>query len=492
MTNIPKGLQNPAYRLTAFYTKVPININIQTAYGVKRKKKKADSNTSKNAMSLINKISDFSKKTFHFLTYDIWRLTESEVTGMQRKLINLIKVVFLSIRRYNEDELQNKASALTYNTLLCIVPILAIFFGIARGFGLQKNLQDELDTYFKAQSDILNQLTIFIDSYLNYSKGGVFIGIGLIFLFFTAMGLISTIENSFNDIWQVKQGRTYWRKLTDYFSMLLILPILIISSSGLSIYISTQMSEYQFFFLDPLLKFTIKLSPYILSWILCTCTYIFLPNTKVKFKNALLAGIVTGTAFQIFQFFYINGQIWVSKYNAIFGGFAALPLLLLWLQLSWLIVLFGAELAFAGQNIENYDFETDTKHITHRYKDFLILVVSSVITKRFANGETAYTAEEITKEYNIPIRLTRQVLNILLEIRVIVETPDADGRTLRYQPAIDIHLLSIGYLFDKIERTGSENFKIDREHKFSAHWKEVLKIKGNAKELGDHVLIKDL
>lgn len=227
-------------------------------------KQKRESNSNKKTNRLLiffNKIGLWGKNLFHFLTYDIWRITENEVTGMQRKLINLIKVVFLSIRRYNEDELQNKASALTYNTLLCMVPILAIFFGIARGFGLQKNLQDELGTYFEAQSEVLNRLTIFIDSYLEYAKGGVFIGIGLFFLFFTAMSLISTIENSFNDIWQVKKGRTYLRKLTDYFSMLLILPILIIASSGISVYISTQMSEYQLYILDPLWKILLRLSP---------------------------------------------------------------------------------------------------------------------------------------------------------------------------------------------------------------------------------------
>lgn len=458
-------------------------------------KQKRESNSNKKTNRLLiffNKIGLWGKNLFHFLTYDIWRITENEVTGMQRKLINLIKVVFLSIRRYNEDELQNKASALTYNTLLCMVPILAIFFGIARGFGLQKNLQDELGTYFEAQSEVLNRLTIFIDSYLEYAKGGVFIGIGLFFLFFTAMSLISTIENSFNDIWQVKKGRTYLRKLTDYFSMLLILPILIIASSGISVYISTQMSEYQLYILDPLWKILLRLSPYFLTWILFTCIYIYLPNTKVKIKNALFAGIVTGTTFQLFQFFYIHGQIWVSKYNAIFGGFAALPLLLLWLQLSWLIVLFGAELAFAGQNIENYDFETDSKHITRRYKDFLIVVVASVIAKRFAKGEPAYTAEEISKEFSIPIRLTRQILNALIEIKVVVETPDAEQRTICYQPAIDINLLSIGYLFDKIEREGSENFKVDKNKQFSAHWEELLKIKKESKEISNSILLKDL
>ncbi len=454
--------------------------------------KKKQPKPQQQASPFFCRISEFFKMLWHFFTYDIWRLTENEVSGIQHKLINLIKVVFLSVRRYNEDDLQNKASALTYNTLLCIVPIFAIIFGIARGFGLQKNLQDELGYYFEAQSDILKKMTVFVDSYLNYTQTGVFIGIGLFFLFFTAMSLITTIENSFNDIWQVKKGRTFWRKLTDYFSMLLILPTLILSSSGISIYISTQISEYQLFFLDPLLKIIIRFSPYVLTWLLFTCIYIYLPNTKVKIKNAMLAGIVTGTVFQIFQFFYINGQIWMSKYNAIFGSFAALPLLLLWVQFSWLIVLIGAELAFAVQNIENYDFETDTKHVTHRYKDFLIIVITSVIAKQFAEGKQPYTADEISKNFNIPLRLTRQILNILLEIKVITETTNEMERSICYQPAVDINILSVGYLFDKIEREGSENFKIDKNQQFKAHWEQLLKMKESTKEMNKNVLLKDL
>lgn len=325
------------------------------------------------------------KQILHFLRYDIWRLTENEVTGIRVRFYNLIKVIILSVRRYSEDELQHKASALTYYTLLSIVPVLAVFFGIAKGFGMQNNLQGELEYYFEAQSGLLSRLIVYIDSYLEHTKSGVFIGIGLILLFWTAMNLIGTIEKSFNDIWQVKKGRSYWRKFTDYFSMLLILPVLIISSSGISIFLSTKLSEFAHFdILSPFVQFALRFSPYVLTWILFTCVYIFIPNTHVKIKNAFISGIVTGTAFQLFQFFYIHGQIWVSKYNAIYGSFAAIPLLLLWVQLSWLIVLFGAELAFAGQNIEEYEFEKDSKHISRRFYDFLILVIASVITKRFS------------------------------------------------------------------------------------------------------------
>lgn len=453
--------------------------------------KRGGSSRAQSSWSKI--ICEQSKYIFHFLTYEIWRISNHEVTGIRVRLYNLIKVIILSIRHYQEDNLQNKASALTYYTMLSIVPILTLLVAIARGFGLQEFLQGELQNYFEAQSELLNKVLGFVDSYLSTIQSGFFIGVGLLFLFWTAMSLIGTIEESFNAIWQVKKGRTYWRKITDYFSMLLILPVLLISSSGLSIFFSTHLSELFYFnILDPLVQWLFKLTPYFLTWVLFTCVYIYLPNTKVKLRNALLAGIVSGTAFQIFQYFYINGQIWVSKYNAIYGSFAAIPLLLLWLQLSWLIVLFGAELAFAGQNIENYNFESDSKCISARYRSFLLVVIVSIIAKRFAEGSKPYNAEEIARNNNIPIRLSRQLLNKLTEVGIIAEMSVDGEREYCYQPAVDIHLLSLGYLFDRIDRFGSENFKVDRDKRYASHWKVLLESRRQMLEHDGSVLLKDL
>lgn len=440
----------------------------------------------------MNTLNEQFRSLFLFLTDGIWRITENEVTGFRERLYNLIKVIILSVRRYKEDELQNKASALTYYTLLSIVPILAMFFAIARGFGLQEVLEQELAKSFEAQSDVLIQVTQFVNSYLEHTKNGVFIGIGIIFLFWAAMSLIGTIEASFNSIWQVKKGRSVLRKITDYFSMLLILPVLIISSSGLSIFLSTKMADITMLqFASPFIRQLLSFTPYVLTWITFTCIYIFLPNTKVKIKNALLSGIVTGTAFQLFQFVYIHGQIGVSKYDAIYGSFAALPLLLLWLQLSWLIVLFGAELAFAGQNIENYAFENDSRRISRRYNDYLILIIASIIVKRFEKGETPYSAEDISKESRIPIRLTRQILNLLTEANLIIEVNSPDERSIHYQPALDISNLSIGYLFSKIDKFGSENFKVDKNI-FNKQWKKLIDSKELILKNDSQILLKDL
>lgn len=224
-----------------------------------------------------------------------------------------------------------------------------------------------------------------------------------------------------------------------------------------------------------------------------TVLYLMLPNTKVRFLNGFVAAIVAGIAFQIFQYLYINGQIWVSKYNAIYGSFAALPLLLLWLQLSWLICLFGAEISYASQNVNKFSFERDSKNITRRYKDFLTLLIASLIAKRFAKGEKPYTADELSESYRIPIRITTEILYLLVELNIITETRYGnDDLIVHYQPAIDINQLSIGLLFTKIDERGSENFKIDTSDLFKKEWEALLKTRKDMMNENASVLLKDI
>lgn len=244
-------------------------------------------------------------------------------------------------------------------------------------------------------------------------------------LLWTVINLVSNIEITFNRIWGVKKARNMYRKITDYFSMFLLMPILIVVSGGLSIFMSTMLKQIEdFVLLAPIMKFLIRLIPFVLTWFMFTGLYIFMPNTKVKFKHALISGILAGSAYQAFQFLYISSQLWVSRYNAIYGSFAALPMFLLWLQISWTICLFGAELTFAGQNIRNFSFDKDTQNISRRYRDFISILIMSLIAKRFEQNEPPYTSEQLADEHQIPIRLTNQTLYQLQEINLIHRSCD--------------------------------------------------------------------
>ena len=319
-----------------------------------------------------------------FLTYDIWRITEDEVTRTTFSLYNIIKTIYLCINRFTKDRLINKASALTYSTLLAIVPILAILFAVARGFGFDNLMEAQIRMGFGGDNETTETILHFVDTYLSQTKSGIFIGIGLVMLLWTVLNLINNIEATFNRIWQVKKARSMFRKITDYFSMFLLLPLLIVLSSGLTIFMTTALKNMaDFALLAPILKIMVQLIPFALTWFMFTGLYIFMPNTKVKFRHALISGILAGTAHQAFQFLYISGQLWVSRYNAIYGSFAALPLFLLWLQTSWTICLFGAELTYAGQNIRYFSFDKDTRNISQRYRDFVAILIMSLIAKQF-------------------------------------------------------------------------------------------------------------
>lgn len=452
-------------------------------------KKKAGKKT------LGERINALLTRTIHFVTYDIWRITENEVSGLKELYINVIKTMILAIRGFQSENLQTKASALTFSTLLSIVPLLAVLVGVAKGFGFQGTVRQELFDYFPGHELELSKAFEFVESYLAQAQGGVIIGVGLILLFYTVINLISSIEDTFNDIWQIQKSRLWYRKISDYMALFLILPLLMTASSGLSIFMSTLQSSFlsQFLFFTPLVELALNITPYLITIMVFTGLYISLPNTKVRFINGLIAGILTGCAFQFFQFIYITGQIWVSKYNAIYGSFAALPLLLLWLQLSWLICLFGAEITYASQNVKKFSFERDSKNISRRYKDFLTLLIASLITKRFVNGEKPYTADELSVAYRIPIRITTQILYLLTELHIIIEVNyGEDERVVHYQPAVDINKITVSYLLTQMDEYGSENFKIDTSSLFNKEWEALLKTREDMIKANNNILLKDL
>lgn len=444
----------------------------------------------------MTKSSNFTtrvKNLLRFFSQDIWRITETEISKSRLIFYNSIKTLIVAVRGFTEDNLQIKASALTYYTLFAIVPVLALIFAIGRGFGFQDLIVESISQQFSVQSGVLPYLLDFVDKYLARVQGGVFVGIGVAVLFWSVMSGFRQIELTFNDIWQVKKGRSFVVQFSTYFSLMLIVPIFMVASSGLSIFVATQLSDlFADGLLSPLLNFTLKLSPFFINWLMFTGLFIIVPNTRVKFLPALIAGVFTGTFFQLFQILYIKGQVYLSSYNAVYGSFAIIPLLLLWLQTSWLIILLGAELSYAAQNINDYEFDSDNQKISRRYKDFLFLLVMKLIITRFEEGGEPLDAEEISKDNAIPMRLTTSILNQLVELDLLSEIIDEKTKNKAYQPALDIHKISVSYIFDKIEQQGSEEFKVDKELKHAAVWAKLEEMKLQVRLTQGQALVKDL
>jgi len=441
----------------------------------------------------MSEIISFFNRIYNFIRYDIWRITEYELTKTRRFFYRVVKTIVLAIRGFIVDDLNVKASALTYSILFAMIPLIALIIAIAKGFGVDKLIEDSLQGTFIGQANLVPTVMGFVQRYLESTQGGLFIGIGLVILLVSVMNFFIQVENAFNRIWQVKKSRSIIRQFSTYFSAILIIPILIVLSSGLSIFINTALSQsFLFDVLSPFLRFGVKFSPYFINWVVFTIMYLVIPNTRVRFFNAMLAGILAGSAFQLFQTLYIHGQVYLSRYNVVYGGFAAIPLLLLWLQISCLIILLGAEISYASQNIKNFDYEVDTKNISIRYKSFLTLFITHVIIKQFENQKPALSSEQIASNFKLPIRLVNQILIQLVEVSVLIEVYNDNMKLKTYQPAIDINQLSVSFLFSKIENNGAELFLTSKNELLDDFWKKNLEIKKLSFEQTNNLLIKDI
>ncbi|MCL2597371.1 MAG: YihY/virulence factor BrkB family protein [Paludibacter sp.] len=441
----------------------------------------------------MNKIIDFFKKIYDFIFSDIWKLTENELTRVQKVVFKFIKTVFIAIRGYMDDKLSVKASALTYSVLFAAVPLIALVISISKGFGADKLIENALDETFIGKYGLVPEVMGFVEKYLQTMSGGLFVGIGIVILLWSVLSFFMQMESAFNEIWQVKKSRSIFRQFTIYFSAIIIIPALIAFSSGFSVYIKTQLADsFLYNMLSPLLSFGFKLIPYVVNWIVFTLLYMMMPNTRVKFVNALIAGLLTGTIFLIFQNLYISGQINLTRYNAVYGSFAAIPLLLFFIYISCLIILLGAEISYALQNIHFFDFETDTKNISIRYKNFVTVFITYLIVKRFENEEPPLSNDDIVQNYLLPIRLVNFVLMQLVDAKIVVEVTDEKRRINTYQPAFDINTLTISKLFYKLNTTGSEMF-LNSKHKFlTPFWDKYLEINNLQNENTENILIKDI
>jgi len=358
-----------------------------------------------------------------------------------------------------------RASALTFFSLLAIVPVAAMAFAIAKGFGIEEILQRQLLHEFPTHQEVIQQVIGFAENLLGKTRGGPMAVIGIIVLFWAVIKVLGHIERSFNDIWAIKKSRALWRKFSDYLTIMLICPVLVIASSSFTLYLKTQLptiiAKISFLgFVSPLIYLLLKLSPYVMIWLLFTLTYLFMPNTKVNFNAGLLAGVIAGTIYQLLQLAYINFQFLLSGYNAIYGSFAALPLFLIWLQMSWLIVLFGAEISYAHQNRTHYEFEPASHQISHAMKNLLSLQVAHLLVQNFSNAKKPLTDFQIASILDMPLRLIQIVTESLVNAHILSETGSDFKEETAYQPALDIDRLTIGYVIEALESKGDDRITL--------------------------------
>jgi len=436
-------------------------------------------------------------KTINFINTDIWRIRKKDFPRMKYFLIKQLRILLLATRGFGQDQCPLRASALTFYSILSIVPVVAMAFGIAKGFGFQEILENQLMEKFSGQEDVMIRVVDFAHSLLENTKGGMIVGIGIIVLLWTVIKLLAHIEGSFNDIWDVKKSRSYGRKFSDYLSIMLISPLLIIMSSSATVFITTKIALITekvalIGMFSPMIFFMLKLIPYCLVWILFIFTYILMPNTKVNFSAGFIGGIIAGTIFQAAQLAYILFQVGVAKYNAIYGSFAALPLFLIWMQFSWLIVLFGAEISFSYQYVDTYEFEPDLRQISPAFKRLLTLQVANRIISTFSKGKMPLTASNLSQALEIPIRLVQQLLDELVESEIFSITEIKENEKLAYQPARDINIITIKSIIEALEHKGVDNIPVAQTPELQSLSEVLWTFSAEIEKSPANLLLKDI
>jgi len=392
-------------------------------------------------------------KIKHYFGSSLWNLPLSQEKGGRRFWIKWIRISYLSVRGFYQDKCSLSASSLTYYTLMSIVPVFAMAFAIARGFGYHEVLKHQLLNRFQNQNMALNEAFKYSDTFLAEMRGGLIAGIGLAILFLTVALLISNLEAILNQIWRAKNFRTWQRILGDYFALILVGPVFFIIASSTTVFVVDRLEILIKALPFPdwtihSLSFLANLIPYCLFWIFFTFIYLFIPNTKVRLRSASLAGLFTGSVYVVVQWAYIIFQVGVNKrYGAIYGSMAALPLFLIWVQVSWLLLLFGAEICWAHQTLNEHEFEEKASHASHSFKRLLSLwIVHLALKTQFL------TLDLLIQKHQIPAALAMPILKRLVDAELLYEARGG------YVPAVRLVEMKIFDVVEVLESQGENDF----------------------------------
>ncbi|MBL4652190.1 MAG: YihY/virulence factor BrkB family protein [Flavobacteriales bacterium] len=400
------------------------------------------------------------QKIKYYFQKEIWLKEVEKLSKSELYLVKQLRIVVMAFKGFDDDKIMLRASSLTFYSLLSFVPVIAMIFGIAKGFGLEEKINTLLLEKLGSQEEIMTNVMAFAHNMLSNTKGGLIAGIGTAVLFWSVIKVMTNIEKSFNAIWGVTKERPFIRKISEYLIIMLVAPLLLVVASSVTVFLTSSVESVvqslDIEYIHGSARFFLKLLPYAIIWVLFGFIYMVMPNTKVSWKSAIFAAIVAGTVFELTQWAYVTFQIGVAGYNAIYGSFAAIPMFLVWMQTSWLIILFGGELSFAHQNVEQYRLEDESKKISSSYRKKLTLYVMHYIITRFSKGQGAPDFDAILKETKLPYRLLQSILTNLDEANVVSILKSEEYKVLRYQPAVDTDLLTTDYVLKAIENLGSD------------------------------------
>lgn len=430
------------------------------------------------------------KEILTYFTDTIFRRDASEWhSPAARWFVQQYKLFFYTARGLLEHGTIVRSAALTFYTLMSLVPILAVVFAVVKGFGLADGLVQSLYGLFPQSPEMIDYIVAFAEKALARTQGGVVALVALVMLFWAVIRVFGSIEKAFNNIWEVKVERSLARQWSDYIAIVMIVPILWVIAGALGGY-ARELLGFGEGWLYALLSRLVSVA---VIWTMFTFFYLVIPNARVRFRSALMAGIIAGTAFALFQWGYLYVQRWMTSYNAIYGSFAALPLFLIWMQTSWEILLFGGELSFAYQNIARFGEERESLRISYDQRRKLLLSVMLTVTDHLRDRGGAMPAETIRRRLDLPTRIVNDLLYQLVQAGQLLAVPVADNdRETAYIPACDIATLTVYGVLEAVERSGQGNFEPTPTPELLRIDRELEHLKQSARTSQDNVRLVDL
>jgi len=430
------------------------------------------------------------------LNKEIWKNDEN-MPWLKKNAFALARKIVVSCRFFFLRGHMDYATQLSFSTIIAIVPLVALFFAIGRGFGLSEYIEAQLRNALSSMPQVADQLFSLANSYLTHAQTGIIIGIGIIIMLYSILSLIHNIEYVFDTIWQVKDERSFGRLIIDYTAMLFLLPVAIILFSGMSIFVSGALNLLpDFKVLSYMTKILINVvAPWVVLTGIFTAANIFIPNTHVKFSNVIGPSMLASALMLLLQAFYVYGQIFLTSYNAIYGSLAAIPLFMLWMLISWYIILFCTELCYANQNENYYVFLLNTSDISHH--DIIIIsgIILSKICKTFREKNSGITAAELNNETHIPIRIVIDILNKLKVARFIDDKVDYGTEHVIWSPKTDTDKITLGLMMSRLDRLSAKKEARDMMKSVKIPQDTLNRInvlqKNYALEM-DNILVRDL
>lgn len=439
---------------------------------------------------MLNKIAQIKR----FIEVELWLIKLKSLPRKERWLYGFIRVWIISVKEFMDDRCKEKASALTYFSLLSVVPVLAMLFAIAKGFGLEKLLEQQLSTFLSSQEEMLHNVLPFAQRMLDSANGGIITGISLVFLIFLVVRLLMNIENAFNHMWDIKHSRRWERKISDYVAVILLGPVLLIVASSATVFVTGQIQSVltAFEIFNPIksgIFFMLRLLPYTLIWLLLFLLYLIFPNTRVQPFPALMAGILAGTLYQLTQWGFINLQFAFARYNAIYGSIVFIPLFLIWLHLSWLIVLFGAEFAYGIQYVNEWTLKSEHLTVSLNQRRKLMLLILYRIVKKFEKKEGPMTISNLVEVVHVPYKIVIDICRELEHAQLITKI---NSNVPACQPSFDINKMNLHTVLEMYETDGVGDFDDEKTKAFISIENALKEIENRWKDSPSNKLLKDL